>query len=145
MNRTNAFSSANESAYDQFPPEEGLGDYVADALTAIGVTKERFAELKATFAAKRKAKEEGCGGCNRRQRLFNWIGKKLGMAAGQGPELQKLLTLTELPQQTVHQCGLHGRCLPRLSLPPDQRQVVVDAGFTPCHGCQDFVAAAAPQ
>jgi len=123
-----------------FPPPDGLGDHLTDVFASIGITKEKYAELKSTFLTKREANEDGCSGCNWRHKAANWIGKKIGLSEGKGPELQKLIELEDLPQQPVHGCSLHGKCLTSLQLPDDQRAIVVAAGYTPCHGCGDFSA-----
>ena len=51
------------------PPKAGLGDMVASALTAIGITKERVS----------RAVGGDCG-CSKRQEKLNELGRKLGIS-----------------------------------------------------------------
>lgn len=50
------------------PPAPGLGDYVANALGAIGITKERVS-----------AAVGGDCGCHKRQEALNELGRKFGI------------------------------------------------------------------
>jgi hypothetical protein len=50
------------------PPKAGLGDMVASALTAIGITKERVALVVG-----------GDCGCTKRQEKLNELGRKIGI------------------------------------------------------------------
>ncbi len=126
---------AVEPTAETFPPPNGLGDHTSDLLASVGITKERFSN--AVNAWNTSDEKKDCG-CNWRQKGMNWIGSKLGLPEGKGPELQKLLELEHLPEQPVYECELHGKCLTQLRLANEQRQIVVDSGFTPCNGCEDF-------
>jgi len=50
------------------PPPPGLGDYVANALSAIGITKERV-----------EAFVGGPCGCSTRAEALNALGRKIGI------------------------------------------------------------------
>ena len=50
------------------PPPPGLGDYVANALAAVGITKERV-----------EAVVGGPCGCSERAEQLNELGRKLGI------------------------------------------------------------------
>jgi len=50
------------------PPKAGLGDMVASALSAIGITKERVALVVG-----------GDCGCSKRQEKLNELGRKIGI------------------------------------------------------------------
>jgi hypothetical protein len=50
------------------PPKAGLGDMVASALTAIGITKERVALVVG-----------GDCGCTKRQEQLNELGRRIGI------------------------------------------------------------------
>lgn len=121
-----------------FPPQEGLGDHLAHTLKRFGITKERWSALVNQFDAEHK----GCG-CDKRHKWINWIGGKLGLPEGQGPELQTAIEAEHLPQQRVCECALHGRCLPDLRT---ENAVILAAakaqGLALCHGCADREPAA---
>lgn len=122
----------------RFPPPEGLGDHLANTLKRFGITKERWSALVNQFDAEHK----GCG-CDKRHKWVNWIGGKLGLSEGQGPELQEAIEAEHLPQQRVCECALHGRCLPDLRT---ENAVILAAakaqGLALCHGCADREPAA---
>lgn len=117
---------------ESFPPAAGLGDMVANGLSAIGVTKERWSALVS------QGRSEGvCTGCDGRQIFVNWLGEKLGLSVGQGPILHKLLEADEIKPQPVFACVVHGKCLPTLRRDGEVKQAIEGAGFHLCYGCKD--------
>ena len=95
----------------EYPPRDGLGDAVERGLSALGVTKERWARLK--HAAGWTDDPNDCGGCTGRQIALNKLGAAVGI--GTDPErrrlLERLLRLEAGKTATVHGCAIHGECL----------------------------------
>jgi hypothetical protein len=61
------------------PPVErgpGLGDRVEQALSSVGITKTRWALVRAKIGL-----PAGCGGCDVKQEWLNKVGEELGEAA----------------------------------------------------------------
>jgi hypothetical protein len=122
---------------EYFPPPDGLGDAVSNALSAIGVTKEWWAAQKAKFLA--AADPADCGGCKYRQAFLNWLGAKLpGGSTGKGAAVQKIMELEAIPQQPIQACAVHGKCLPLLNVTVSSRDLLAGAGWRACAGCPDL-------
>lgn len=120
-----------------FPPPDGLGDAISNALSAIGVTKEWWAEQKAKFISSVDAND--CSGCKYRQAFLNWVGSKLpGGFEGKGATVQKVMELEGLPPQPVYECASHGRCLPHLNVTQESRDRLAHVGWRGCAGCPDM-------
>ena len=114
-----------------FPPPAGLGDYVSSGLAKLGITKERFRELVTLGRS-----EAGCG-CEGRQKFINWIGSKLGLPKGCGPEIEKLMAVSEIKPQSVFECAVHGKCLRKLLRTDEAKDVIEKAGYKMCLACDD--------
>jgi hypothetical protein len=113
-----------------FPPKEGLGDKLANLFSSLGITQDTYKKMKLDFGLQGNCK------CSWRQKGINWIGKKLGLSKGQGHDLQNLVAVLESPWRPTYDCKLHGLCVPQLPLADqEQRQISIDAGYTPCIGC----------
>jgi hypothetical protein len=125
---------------DVYPPKDGLGDKVETALTAIGITKDRWAAAVATVTGQMQ-EEGGCTGCGWRQKIANRAGRLLGIGK-ESERVAQLLALEEGQRLPVHACALHGRCLAR-PLPAG-----LEGAPRSCVGCSDRVkpgAAGPPQ
>lgn len=126
-------------AGEKFPPRDGGGDLVSNALKAVGITKERWANLVGTFKTEYKPKAGGCGGCDARQKFLNWAGKAIGLSEGKGPELQAVLEMQTLPTLPVYACEIHGKCLPLLNVNETTAAQLVAGGWHGCGRCPDKV------
>lgn len=116
---------------ESFPPKDGLGDLVERGLNGIGITKERWAAVKAEAVAAltgKDAKPGDCGGCKWRQKMLNWLGRKLGMGKQTG-EIMQLMRIEEGAQLPIYSCAIHGQCLPHRGLKG------VEGAPHCCHGC----------
>lgn len=97
---------------EQWPPADGLGDAIERKLSSVGITKERWAHLKHE-ASLGILPEGDCSGCEKRQRLLNWIGGKFGWGKGDA-ELQVIREVYQLEagqRLAVFACGKHGQCV----------------------------------
>ena len=68
IERGDAVIVSQDLAETQVPPKPGIGDMVASALSAVGITKERVS----------KAIGKPCG-CAKRQEKLNELGRKFGI------------------------------------------------------------------
>lgn len=127
---------------ETFPPEDGLGDLLSNALTRIGLTKQRWSELVSTFKQKHEQEQtdgQGCGGCEARHKFMNWMGEKLGFSGGKGPGVQAVLELHSLSRQPIFKCEIHGKCLPLLNVAKETHQQLASDGWMGCGSCPDKV------
>jgi len=121
---------------DRFPPARGLGDWLADALSTIGITKARWSRLTQEYLDDHANHSNDCGSCGRRQRFVNWLGRWLGMSPGRDPELHEALKLLEFPDQPIYHCALHDLCIGRGELRTDLRELTGTITF--CQHCKQF-------
>jgi len=113
-------------------PGTGLGDYVSNALSAIGITKEKWNELR------NKSKDEVCN-CSGRQALLNWFGSKLGLPVGKSDVVEELIELEKVPPTEVYGCTIHEKCLPELEVQSSALPIIKSKGYHPCEHCEDFI------
>ena len=113
--------------------ELGLGDYFERSLEKIGVTKNRWNKLLKEF----NSEYEGCG-CNKRHKMVNWLGEKLGMPKGVGPEMTEALRSTAIPRVPIHNCASKGRCVGNGKYPESVVTAIRDTGIEPCQHCDSF-------
>ena len=125
-----------------FPPESGLGDYTESLLSTIGITKDRWAGIVEKFGIETKD-DGGCGGCNWRHRMMNWVGGYFGLGRGKGPELkaalEQLVQVTGLKPRPVYECAIYGKCVPTFKPNDELREAIKkDMGAACCLGCPSY-------
>jgi len=107
----------------------GLGDYVEQVLTKIGVTKERWEAAVNVFSEEHKT----CN-CSKRKKFFNWIGGHLGLAPGMDAEIHAMT----LDEQPLRNCAIHGKCICDEVFPDSVLESIRSNGIEPCQHCSDF-------
>lgn len=104
-----------EKTGEVWPPKDGLGDAVERTLSAIGITKERWAAV--TGAAKQIHADDdaSCSGCERRQRRWNYVGRILGIGKSNDElkVIQDAYALDSGAHLPLYSCGVHGVCVMR--------------------------------
>lgn len=124
-----------EPTGEVFPPPDGVGDVFSNALTAAGITKERWASLLNNFRSEEK-QEKSCSGCSRLQGLMNWAGEKLKMPAGKGSKIQELVILDNLREQPVCGCQLYGSCIKLMGVSEEASDTIKsELGHANCAAC----------
>ena len=113
------------------PEMFGLGDHIESALKGMGITKETWAELVGEYGKR-------CGSCGGRQKWLNWLGGKIGLNEGVGPELTEMIEEITFKDQPVYHCSKHGLCIGRSRFKEGVAKVIKASGIQSCQACPNF-------